>query len=237
MLSELIKSTLPEYEITLPKSKQKVRFRPMTVKEEKVLLVNQHHGQKNHIYLGIKNIIESCFSGIKNTDSMDIIDVEKAFLHLRSKSIEENFKFGIVCPYTEENIILKTSIDNFKEIFPEKEMNKIKINDKMTLIMKYPTFSYLLERSESGEQDKELFLNCFHELQTENDSYNKETVSKNDLSEFFDHLTKKQYQQVLNFFNSIPRLENEVKYVTSDGIERTIVIKGLDSFFELASAT
>ena len=105
MINQLIKSTFPEYEITLPRSKQRVKFRPMTVKEEKVLLLAQHQKQKNQLYLSIKNILQSCYEGLKNIESLEIIDIEKAFLHLRSKSIEENFKFGIVCPYTEEKIV------------------------------------------------------------------------------------------------------------------------------------
>lgn len=237
MINELIKSTFPQYETVLPRSKQRIKFRPMTVKEEKVLLLAQHQKEKTQIYSSIKNILQSCCEGLKNIESLEIIDVERAFLQLRSKSIEENFKFGIVCPYTNEKIVLKTSIENFKQLMPEKENNKIKINDKIFLILKHPTFSYLLNTSENVDEEKELFYHCFHELQTEDNAYNKENTTKNEILEFFDYLTKKQYQEILTFFNNIPRIENELKYFTSDGVERKIVIKGLDSFFELASAT
>jgi hypothetical protein len=233
MISEFLKSTLPEYEIFLPKLNKKIKFRPMTVKQEKVLLLNQDEDLQTKAK-AILNILKDCFYELKQIEKLEIIDVEKSFLSLRAKSVSEVFEFGIICPYTNENINIKTSIDDFKEIFDEHD-KIISLNKDMKLIMNYPTFSYFLEDKKTDDEIKNLFFHCFKELHTKNDVINKDQVSLKDIEEFLDSMTVKQYSQILNFLQNIPHLENKITYKTKDGIERELILKGLDSFFELAS--
>ena len=52
----LPKIDTPLYEITLPLSKQKIKFRPFLVKEEKILLMAMESEEEEAVILAIKQI-------------------------------------------------------------------------------------------------------------------------------------------------------------------------------------
>lgn len=235
MLSELLKKSLPNFEITLPSSNKKYKFRPMTVKEEKNLLLAQNEGTVPAMANAMKQIIETCFDGIKDAGNMDLLDVQTAYLNLRAKSVSEVFEFQIICPETSEKINLKCDISSFKTSKKPENTHKVKLNDKMIIILKSPTLNYYINKEENENDLKKLFLNCFVELQTDTDSISKNDTSEDDIQEFFDSLTVEQYNLLLKFFETIPKLELELNYVTKDTVNRNIKFNGIDSFFELAS--
>ena len=77
---------VPEYELEIPSSKLKVKYRPFLVKEEKILLLALESEVEKNIINAIKNIIENCIYGEVNVDEMPTFDLEYIFLQLRSKS-------------------------------------------------------------------------------------------------------------------------------------------------------
>lgn len=233
MISDLLKSSLPEYELNLPIANKKVKFRPMTVKQEKVLLLYQNDQLENKAK-AILNILSDCFPNMKNIEDMDIIDIEKCLLYLRAKSVSEQFEFGIQCPITNENIPVFTSIEKFVEVIPKQNFT-IELSKELKLTMKNPKFSFYLENTKKEDTIKNLFIHCFHELHTKGDVYTKSDVNENELSEFLDAMTNKQYEKIVTFLEQIPRIENSISYKTKDGVERELTIKGIESFFGLAS--
>lgn len=235
MLSEILKKSLPNFEVTLPSINKTYKFRPMTVKEEKTLLLAQNENSVPVMAKAMKQIIENCFYEIQDAGSLDLIDVQTAYLNLRSKSVSEVFDFQIVCPETGEKVNLKCDLSAFKPTKKPQNIYKLKLNERMVLLMKCPNLNYYIEKNEDDNDIKKLFSNCFVEFQTENDSITKNETSQNDIEEFFDSLTVEQYNLILEFFENIPKLQLELNYITKDKIERNIKFSGIDSFFELAS--
>jgi hypothetical protein len=236
MLSEILKKSLPVYEVKFPSSNKTHRFRPMTVKEEKTLLLAQNEGKPNGMAYAIKNIIESCFEGIKNAGDLDLIDSQVAFLHLRSKSIGEVFSFQIKCPETGQDLTLSCQLSDFKQKIEKDKLNKIKLKDDIILILKSPTLRYFIEKEgESNDPVKDLFVNCFSEVHTTDSVISKSEISKEEIQEFFDTFTIEQYSNIMKFFENIPKMELEINYTTKDEVQRKVRFDGLESFFELAS--
>jgi hypothetical protein len=234
MISELLKNSLPEYEVTLPVSNKKHKFRPMTVKEEKILLLAQDSKSLKEMARATVKILKNCYD-IKHPEKLSIADVEKAFLELRAKSMGEIVSFSIKTDTTKTP--LSMDITKFELSFSSKKQHEIKINEEMMLILKDPEFGYLCEIDEN-EPDlmKILFKYCFSELQTKTNVYKRDDVSDKDLEDFYEYMTSEQINKFYEFVKGIPRMKKLVEYVSADGEKKTFPMMGLDSFFVYASA-
>jgi hypothetical protein len=238
MITELLKKSFPSYEVQLPISGKKHKFRPMTVKEEKILLLAQKSNSGMEMAKAIAQILENCFEDIPNPEKMPIADVEKAFLYLRGKSIGEEASFTMICPETKEAIDMTLNLENFDLDKPKHRSNKIKLSDDMLLLLQEPTFEYLLQDEDpEGDEIRSIFKNCFLELQTSGNVFAKADISNEELLSFYDLMTSKQLDEFKKFVNSIPRMKKTINYTTKDGMERSVTLMGIESFFAFASAT
>ena len=78
----------------------------------------------------------------------------------------------------------------------------------------------------------DLLIDSIYSIQTPNELIEASTVSQEYLKEFVELLTSAQYKKLIDFFKTSPRLETEVKYTTSDGTDRVLMLKGLRDFFQ-----
>lgn len=236
MISELLKESLPTYEVYLPICKRKYKFRPMTVKEEKILLLAQQSGLAKEMGNSLIQIIKNCFYDLTNPEQLAIADAEKAFLAIRSKSIGEEATFYIRCPETQESVMVRANMEEFSLDKGISEDTKIKLSDEMVLVAKHPTLKYLCEDEEEDEQKRQ-FRVCFVELQTKDNTIKKEELSDFDLNEFYENLTTLQLKKFTEYIEAVPRMKKKISYRTKDGTSREMELYGIDSFFAFASAT
>lgn len=238
MISEFLKNTLPIYDVTLPISKKKLKFRPMTVKEEKLLLLAQQSLSIPQIAQSMVQILRNCYENLKNPEKLAIADAEKAFLMLRCKSIGEEASFIIKCPFTGEPINTNINLENFIFEGLREDSAKIKLSDDMMIVLKEPTLEYFLNYDESNSDElKNLFKNCFVELQTQSNVYTINEIPEKELDEFYDYLTSKQLKLISEYMNNIPRFKKKITYKTKDNVSREFTLLGIDSFFGYASVT
>ena len=235
-LSELLTANIPKYDIIIPSTGEKTKFRPFLVKEEKVLLVAQNTGSTTEVLNSIQRIIEHCVDDIQDVSSLPLFDLEYLFVKLRSKSIGELANPIIKCPVTEEEIQLEVNLNDIELKGTPKKENKIKISENIILKMKYPTLKTILDQDyEIDFQDPESFYNlairCIEEIITKEENINVSQLPIKEIEEFVDNMTKNQFEKILNFFVDIPKLEKSIKYVTSDGVQREVLLSGLSDFF------
>lgn len=237
MISELLKNSLPLYDLILPVSKKKVKFRPMTVKDEKILLLAQNTKSSVEIANAVIQIIERCFD-IKSPQTLPIADIEKAFLELRAKSMGEQVSFLLRIDENKK-INLTVNLNEFAIEGEPVDSHSIKINNDMVLILKSPDFSSICEKPYDDEIQiyKVLFKNCFKELQTKENTYKPEDVQDDDLFQFYDYMTSEQLNEFKKFIQKIPRFKKTIEYDDGEGNKKSITLMGIDSFFAYASAT
>jgi hypothetical protein len=113
MPNKLPKIDLPLFELVLPSTGKKIKYRPFTVKEEKILLVAQESDDVEQTILGIKQIINNCLVDI-NVEKLAMFDLEYILLMLRSKSVDNNIRFGVTDPDTNESIELEIDLNEVK---------------------------------------------------------------------------------------------------------------------------
>lgn len=236
---DILKEATPKYVMTLPSTGETKTFRPFLVKEEKILLIAKESSDEISVIMAIKNLIKSCVEDIDNIEDLPMFDIEYMYLQLRSKSIGETLTPTIICPETEEKIQVEINIEDIEVQRDKKHTNEIKITDDIILTMKYPSIRVMEEiqqnKSNNEERTVPLFyviINTIDKIETKEETLNSDIIPKEELEEFVNNLTKKQYEKIIKFYTTSPKLEYKVEYTTSDGETREITLKGLLDFFK-----
>ena len=130
----LPKVTTPTYELVLPSTDKKVKYRPFLVKEEKLLLIAMESENDVNIADSVKQVIKNCTFNEVDVEKLPVFDLEYVFLQIRAKSVGEIVKIKLLCPddkktYADVDVDL-TKIDVQVD---DKHTNKILFDDKIKL--------------------------------------------------------------------------------------------------------
>ena len=241
----LPKVDVPIYELNLLSSGKKVKFRPFLVKEQKLLLMaTQSEDPKDSLNV-VKQISKNCIIDDVDVESLPVFDLEYIFLNLRARSVNEvvNLQYKCNNKVTDELGEEKTcgSIEKFDinllEIKPDKNLNhdkKIMINDKLGIMMKYPTFESVSNLKSQTEEEIliELLANCIDYIFDEDKIYYSKDVSKEELIDFIDNLQQKDLEKIQQFFETTPKLKKSLDFNCHKcGYKENIVVEGLQNFF------
>lgn len=230
----LPKIDLPLFELTIPSTGKRVKYRPFTVKEEKILLIAQETADLDQIILAIKQIINNCVEGI-DIDNTPMFDLEYLILNIRAKSVNNELQFAVTDDETKEKVSITLDLDNIKLNIDEKHSKKIKIDDEYTLTMKYPSIDKLKSLSTSNGREAifNMMISCI-DLLVSNDGdniYKFSDFTEKEILEFIESLNSKTLSDIKMFFDTIPKLRIEIPYTNSKGNDRIFVLEGLNSFF------
>lgn len=229
----LPKIDLPLFELKVPSTKQIVKYRPFTVKEEKILLIAQESAELDQVVLAIKQIINNCFPDV-DIDKLAIFDLEYMLLALRIKSVSNNVSFTIKDPDTESNVELELDLEKIKVIENEEHSNQIDVSEDTFLLMRYPSVNELISlqsQNKETESVMEIMIACIEKIVSGEEVFLTQDFSKEQLVEFLDSLPSSTIQQLEKFFSTMPYLRHEIEYVNKEGNKKTFVLEGLNSFF------
>lgn len=230
----LPKIDLPLFELTVPSSGKKVKYRPFNVREEKILLIAQEAGDLDQIVLAIKQIINNCVSDV-NIDDLPMFDLEFIILNIRAKSVNNEIEFNVIDEETQQEVKLKLDLNSVTVVKNEKHTKKITINDEYTIIMKYPTIDRVkeLDNQNSTEGVYNLMVGCIDMLSSNDGDkiYKFSDFTKDEINTFIEELPATSITDIKNFFETIPVLRVEVPYKNSLGNDKVFVLEGLNSFF------
>ena len=86
----LPKISTPTYELELPSSGKKIKYRPFLVREEKILIIAMESEDDKQITNAVKEVISNCIltRGVK-IEQLSTFDIEYLFLNIRGKSVGE----------------------------------------------------------------------------------------------------------------------------------------------------
>jgi len=223
----LPKIDLPLFELTVPSSGKKVKYRPYNVREEKILLVAQESDDLDQTILAIKQIITNCVYDF-NINESPMFDLEYIMLNIRAKSVNNEIQFTIIDNETDETITLTLDINDVKLIQSEKHSKKIDLDNGYTLFMKYPTIDKIKDT-----ENYDLVIDCIDAL-ISNDGekvYKLSEYTKEEIGLFIEELNPKNIDSIKQFFETMPILKVEIPYKTKNGADKTFILEGLSNFF------
>ena len=85
----LPKLETPTYELELPSTGEKLKYRPFLVKEQKNLMLASESEVETEIQNALANLIAECTFGKIDPFEVPLFDVEFMFLRIRVKSVGE----------------------------------------------------------------------------------------------------------------------------------------------------
>ena len=235
----LPKIATPTYELEIPSSKKKVRYRPFLVKEEKVLIIAMESEDPKQIAGAVKTVIKNCIlsRGVKVED-LSTFDIEYLFLNIRGKSVGEEVEVNIIAPDDgETSISVKIDLEDIKVVENENHSKQIKLDDNLMMEMKYPSLDQFIKNNfdfEDNNVDKsfELIATCVDKIYNEEEVWSTDDVSKKEVIEFLEQMSSSQFKQIEKFFETMPKLSHTIEVrnpVTK--VNSTVVLEGLSSFF------
>lgn len=236
----LPKISTPTYELELPSTGQSIKYRPFLVREEKLLVLALESEDTKQITNAIKTVIKNCIE-TKNikVENLPTFDIEYLFLNIRGKSVGEEIEVNIICPDDMETQVPVTiAVDEIQVKKSDEHDNKIKVDDKIMMEMKYPSLDQFIKnnfdmaKGSSVEQSFDLISSCIDKIYTEDETWSSADVTKKELTEFLDQMNSTQFKQIEKFFDTMPKLSHEIVVTNpTTNVESTVVLEGLSSFF------
>ena len=230
----------PTYELELPSSGQTIKYRPFLVKEEKLLVLALESESTKEISTAIKAVLKNCIQtkGVKVED-LPTFDIEYLFLNIRGKSVGEEIEVNLIAPDDgETSVSVKINIDDIKVQKKEGHSKQIKLDDTLMMEMRYPSLEQFIKSNfdfsgESGmDQSFELIATCIDKIFNEEEVWTTADCTKKEISDFLEQMNSVQFKQIEKFFETMPKLSHEITFTNPNtGVESTVVMEGLSSFF------
>ena len=236
----LPKVNTPTYELVLPSTNKKIKYRPFLVREEKILIMALETEDVKQITSSVIEILNACIltRGIK-IEKLATFDLEYLFLNVRAKSVGESIDVNVTCPDDNKTTVeVKVDIDSIKIIKSKNHKDTVKLDDTLSLKLNYPSIEQFIENnfesSKGGEVTNtlDMITSCIDMIYSDEESWNASETPKKDLEEFIEQLNTKQFRVIEGFFDTMPKLSHSIKVKNpKTDVESTVVLEGLAAFF------
>tara|TARA_A100001011_G_scaffold343500_1_gene377837 strand:- start:452 stop:1168 length:717 start_codon:yes stop_codon:yes gene_type:complete len=235
----LPKLNTPTYELEVPSTDEKIKYRPFLVKEEKILMIAMESKDNTQIVNAVKDIVSSCTFDKLKVASLPMFDVEYIFLNIRAKSVGEVSKLKILCP-DDQKTYADVEVDLTEvqvQVDSDNHTNKIELTDNMGMIMTYPTIDSFTDtgiQAVTADNMLDVISSCILQIYEENGEkvYNAKDQTKKELTEFVEQMNTSQFKKMQAFFDTMPKLKHTIK-VKNPKTKKSndVTLTGLNDFF------
>ena len=132
---------------------------------------------------------------------------------------------------------MAVNIDSIKVKKTKAHNSIIKLDDKYSMKLKYPSMKQFIENnfdveSTNVNQSLSMLSGCIDMVYDEEESWDADECTQEELDGFIDQLNTKQFKEVEKFFDSMPKLSHKVKVTNpKTGVESDVILEGLAAFF------
>jgi hypothetical protein len=226
-----------EYTLTLPSTQEEIKYRPFLVKEQKILMIAQESGNEQEITDAMANLIHNCTFGALDVNNVPMFDVEYVFLQIRSKSSGSVVTLSVICPDDEETAVeVKINLDEIEVQRNVEHSQEIEITKDIKLNLRYPRLKDLKGLNDNfGEFEKTLVLvvECVDTITSGEEVINRIDMTQDEIVEFVDSMNSTQMENVLKFFETMPKVRHIIDVVNPKTKKKgEVLLEGLESFLE-----
>ena len=235
----LPKINTPTYELVLPSTGKKIKYRPFLVREEKILIMALESEDIKQITSAVVEILDACIltRGVK-LHNLATFDMEYLFLNVRGKSVRETIEVNIVCPDDgKTSVTTEVDVDSIKIKKDKRHKNIVKLDDQLSMKLRYPSIEQFIESNfDTGATDvkttMDMISNCIEMIYSDEETWESKDSTKKELEEFVDQLNTKQFKYIEQFFETMPKLSHTLKVTNPQTkVESEVVLEGLAAFF------
>lgn len=229
----LPKISQPLFELKLPSTGKAIRYRPFTVREEKLLMMAQESGERSDIINTYKQLINNCCIDPVDVDKLASFDIEYFFVCLRSKSVS-NISKVLVKDEDGEQYEVEINLDKIQVAKNQELTNNIKLTDNIGVILRYPTFSAISklgQATDGVETTMTVLRMCIEQIYEGEEVHDVSNYTAQEVNDFILSLNKNQIEEIQKFFENMPKIVYDAKYVNKNGDLKEVRIEGLENFF------
>ena len=226
------------FEVKQPSTGDKLKLRPFLVAEEKILL-QVSDGTASEKSEATKQLLKQCVQNNPDfdPDKLPSFDIEYLFLRLRAESV--GAKVALMLPHTDKCERTEFTIDltHVKVEFDDKHTNKIMLDRKVGVIMRYPSvdmLSRIAEIEDETDQSFTIMKDCISQVYTaDGEMHSFDDASENEKTEFINSMSTEQFMKLQDFFGTMPTLKYiaKVPKCVTCGQPFEYEITGLANFF------
>lgn len=241
----LPKIDVPIFDVKLFSTDKKVRFRPFTVKEEKLFLITNESDDPSSSITTIKQVLNNCILDDIDIDDLPLFDIELLFLNLRARSIGEmvtlNYKCNNVIGNEEgkehkcgNQVGIELNVLTISPVVDETHSKKIEINSKLGMVMKYPRMDVIKDSKSEENIDSviDMIANCIDYIYDEDAIYYAKDSTKEELVDFLETLQSKDLENIKVFFDTMPKMKKTLDFKCGKcEYEEKIEVEGIQNFF------
>jgi hypothetical protein len=228
----------PIFKLKVPSTKKEIRYRPYTVKEEKLLLTSKLSSNIDDVVDTLKQVITNCILDEVDVSKLAMFDIEYIFINLRKVSVSD--KVELFVENDGKKLPFEVDLNNVHVKFPKEHTNVIDVDNGIAIKMKYPNMKQILglENVASLEDTSlikvddyifDMFIDCIESVMDEDKVYSDFT--KEELTKFVLNLPSDNNKKIAEFFNTMPSLEHTINVRLPDGKSTEVTLKGLKDFF------
>lgn len=238
----LPKIDLPVYDLKIPSSGKKIKVRPFTVKEEKLLLMAME-SEEDDIDRTTLQVVNNCIltKGV-DIEKLPFFDIDYIFIFLRAKSVGESIEVKFTCNNTTEaglcshEFPAKVDIMNYKLLKDDEISTDIKLGPNSMVKMRYPTYSgmkKIMERDVTEIEEKvDMIADCIDMVVQGDEVHSRKDYTKEELTEFVESLPASSFRKLEQFIENFPTFVVKVETKCPKcGFDHEIEYTEYESFF------
>ena len=233
----LPKLDTPTYRLELPSTGEEIQYRPFLVKEQKLLMMAQESNDESQISDAMGQLVTACTNGAIDPNVSPMFDLEYVFIKIRSKSVGSTVKVSIACPDDEETRVPVTiDLDDLSVQMLDNHTNEVQLTDDVKIEFRYPILNDMLDLpSASNDVDRVFHIlgKCITSISFGDDVYQRKEITEDEVKTFVDDLTGEQFEKLVDFFGSMPKLRHVINITNpKTKVKSEVVLEGLESFLE-----
>ena len=224
---------VPEYDLTLSNNNV-VKYRQFLIKEEKILLMAVESKDEAEMNNALINIVQSCTISKIDVTKLPVYDFEYLWLNIRGKAVGEQIDLKLKCPDDEKvSVDYSLKIEDVKPDLNKKFEKKVEFDKDYGVIMKVPTIKHISNKKTLLDLSYGLVRDCIDQIYNGDEVFESADLSVKELDEFVEHLTKRQFNLIRKYFESLPVVSHLVKYKNpKSGKDFTMTLQGASDFFQ-----
>jgi|TARA_B110000977_G_scaffold180573_1_gene240341 hypothetical protein len=230
----LPKLETPVYTLTIPSTDEEIKYRPFLVKEQKRMIMAQESEDEQQLLDAMKSLINECTFKKVDADKCPLFDAEYIFLQIRSKSVGETLSVNVTCPDDKKTIVSKDiAISDIKVSVFDDHSSEVNVTDNIKMTFDYPLLSSFTKYNDATQSQIAFTVinECLKEISWGDKTYNKTDISKKELDDFIDSLNTEQFEKVMHFFTTMPKLRHVIEVENpKTKVKSEIPLEGLKSF-------
>lgn len=224
----------PTFELTVPSTGEKLRYRPFLVKEEKILLLAQASEDPAEIIHAIQQILQNCIFEY-DVSSFTSFDTEYCFLQLRANSVSSNTTIRVYDEDIDDHVEIDVDFNEIK-VQSDKEVDPlIKLNDEVQILLRYPRYDDLVGvNPDEVDTTLEMISKCIDKVYHGEEVLELKDFTPEEIDDFINSFPADAFNNIQEYFTEMPAVTHDVKYtvkVNGKNKRKTKTLRGIADFF------